>query len=116
MLTIDMYSAPRAVTLVCAGRLVLGVEAETLRCMAIARPERRMVVDMEAVEGIDAAGLGLLVELHRRAVERAGQLVLANPTSRVRRLLALTKLNSVLDIAPESEELRRLAQQQAMSA
>ncbi len=60
MLTVNVQSSPPAVTLLCHGRIVLGVEAETLRCMAISRPERQVVVDLQGVYAMDAAGLGLL--------------------------------------------------------
>jgi len=99
MLRIDIQSAPPVVKLLCSGRIVLGVEAETLRCMATSRPERRVVVDLQQIHAMDAAGLGLLVELHCRAQQRAGLLTVANPSSCVRRLMALTNLESVLHVA-----------------
>ena len=96
MLRVEIRSVPPVVKLYCAGRIVLGVEAETLRCMAASRPERNMVVDLQQVQAIDAAGLGLLVELHCRALEKAGDFSVANPSPCVRRLMALTNLESVL--------------------
>jgi anti-anti-sigma factor len=99
MLRIDIQSEPPAVTLVCAGRLVLGVEAETLRCMAMSRPERNVLLELSRVDGIDAAGLGLLIELHRWAERRAASLTVANPSPAAHRLLVLTNLDRVLRIA-----------------
>jgi anti-anti-sigma factor len=99
MLRIEIQSAPPMVKLLCSGRIVLGVEAETLRCMATSRPERRVVVDLQQIHAMDAAGLGLLVELHCRAQQRAGLLTVANPSPCVRRLMALTHLESVLQVA-----------------
>ncbi len=89
---------PPTVTLVCHGRIVLGVEAETLRCIAISRQERRVVVDLQHVYGMDAAGLGLLAELHCWARQRAGRLSITRPSPCVQRLVSLTGLDSVLDI------------------
>jgi anti-anti-sigma factor len=99
MLRIEIQSAPPMVKLLCSGRIVLGVEAETLRCMATSRPERRVVVDLQQIHAMDAAGLGLLVELHCLAQQRAGLLTVANPSPCVRRLMALTHLESVLQVA-----------------
>jgi len=99
MLRIDIQSAPPVVRLLCAGRIVLGVEAETLRCMATSRPERLVVVDLQQIYAMDAAGLGLLVELHCQAQQRAGILMVANPSPWVRRLMAVTHLESVLQVA-----------------
>lgn len=99
MLRVDIQSTPPAVTLVCSGRIVLGVEAETLRCMAMSRPERLLLLEMSRVHAIDAAGLGLLVELHQWAQKRAASLVIANPSSRPRQLMRLTNLDQVLHLA-----------------
>ena len=98
MLRVDIRSAPPIVKLYCAGRIVLGVESETLRCMAASRPERNLVVDLQQVQAIDAAGLGLLVELHCQALKNSGDLTIANPSPCVRRLMALTNLESVLQL------------------
>src|SRR5215469_2121889 len=103
MLTVEIRSVPPVVKLYCAGRIVLGVEAETLRCMAASRPERSMVVDLQQVHAIDAAGLGLLVELHCRALENASDFSVANPSPCVRRLMALTNLESVLQLDDTGE-------------
>ena len=99
MLRIDIQSAPPAVTLVCSGRLVLGVETETLRCTATSRPERDVWLELSRVHTIDAAGLGLLIELHQWAQQRAANLIIANPSSPAHRLFALTSLDRVLRIA-----------------
>ena len=99
MLQIDVQSAPPVVTLVCSGRLVLGVEAETLRCVAMSRPEPHLLLDLGRVHTVDAAGLGLLVELHCWAQQRAARVTVANPSLPVQRLIALTSLDRVLDIA-----------------
>lgn len=103
MLRIDVQSAPSMVKLHCSGRIVLGVEAETLRCMAISRPERRIVLDLQQIDAIDAAGLGLLVELHCRARQRAGTLAVANPSPCVRRLMTLTRLELVLQVTASAD-------------
>jgi anti-sigma B factor antagonist len=57
-----------------------------------------IVVDLEAVDAMDATGLGLLVAAHRR-VDRLGRnLVLRHPVPSVVRILAVTKLSRVLHI------------------
>ncbi len=99
MLRIDIQSAPPIVKLFCSGRIVLGVESETLRCMATSRPERSIIVDLRQVQAMDAAGLGLLVELYCRAQQRAGAFAVVNPSPWVRRLLALTNLDCVFRLA-----------------
>jgi anti-sigma B factor antagonist len=57
-----------------------------------------LVVDLAAIDFIDASGLGVLVGAHRRAGRAGRRLVLRNVPDRVLRLLALTRLNRVLQI------------------
>jgi len=103
MLRVEIKSAPPMVKLYCAGRIVLGVEAETLRCMAASRPEQSIVVDLQQVHAIDAAGLGLLVELHCRAQENSSGFAVSNLSPRIRRLMAMTGLESVLRLDDAGE-------------
>lgn len=114
MLSVDVRSRPSAVTLACSGRIVLGVEAETLRCIASSRPEQRIDIDLERVHAIDAAGLGLLVELHCWARQHRRELAILNPSVQARRLMALTNLESVFDI--RSVRGLELSEQEAMTA
>ncbi len=121
MLRVDVQSAPATVKLVCSGRIVLGVEAETLRCIALARTERCLILDLRAVHAIDAAGLGLLAELHCWTRERNGLLTIANPSRPVRRLLMLTRLQAALQISYSAAEVAGPGsatndEQQAMTA
>ncbi len=99
MLRVDIQSAPPNVTLFCSGRLVLGVEAETLRCVATARPERHLLLELSRVHGIDAAGLGLLVELHQWAQRHSASLTIARPSVPAHRLIVLTSLDRVLHLS-----------------
>jgi anti-sigma B factor antagonist len=57
-----------------------------------------VIVDLGAVDVVDATGLGLLVAAHRR-VERLGRsLVLRHPLPPVVRILAVTRLSRVLHV------------------
>ena len=98
MLRIDIHAIYTNVTLRCTGRIVLGVEAETLRCMATSRAEDCLALDLRGIRGIDAAGLGLLVELHCWAQHRGKKMYLVNPSACVCRLIAITNLQSVLHV------------------
>lgn len=98
MLRVEIQSAEPVADLFCSGRIVLGVEAETLRCMVSSRLEPQLVLHMASVSAIDAAGLGLLVELHHWAQKRHASLMIADPSIRVEKLLALTKLDCVLPV------------------
>ncbi len=65
---------------------------------ALARTQGALLVDVSEVEAIDAAGLGMLVALHRRARRLGRQVVLREPQPSVRRVLARTRLHRVLPV------------------
>ena len=55
-----------------------------------------VIVDLAGVSYIDSAGLGELVQSHSTVKNHGGALKLLNPTSRLRELLVLTRLTTVL--------------------
>lgn len=56
------------------------------------------VLDMGSVEGIDAAGLGMLTAAHLRAERDGRHLVLRNCSADLRRVFAVTRLSRILNI------------------
>ncbi|GAB3951232.1 STAS domain-containing protein [Kribbella albertanoniae] len=57
-----------------------------------------VIVDLEAVDAVDATGLGLLVATHRRTQLLGRQLVLWHPLPSVVRILAVTRLHRILHV------------------
>ena len=104
MLRIDIHAVHPNVTLLCSGRIVLGLELETLRCMATSRTENCLILDLNSIRTLDAAGLGLLVELQCWAKHRKKVLRIVQPSACLRKLIALTNLQSVLQVV-NSERL-----------
>jgi len=105
MLRVEVHAVRQVVKLRCFGRLVLGWETETLRYMAKSRPETCVILDLSGVQTVDAAGLGLLVELYCWARNCNKALTVTNPSAGVSRLVSLTNLHSVFELAncPEAE-------------
>jgi len=99
MLRIDIQSSNDVATLFCFGRLVYGVEVEMLRTMVYARPETNLYIDLSEVTAIDAAGLGLLVELQNLAAKIHRNVTLLDLSEDVWRLVILTKLCGSLEIS-----------------
>lgn len=64
-----------------------------------------VVLDMSALEGIDAAGLGMLAAAHVRAERSGSRLVLRGCSKELRRVLAVTRLNRVLHLERASLDL-----------
>lgn len=80
----------------------VGQVRELLQLAFDASPNLDVVVDVSAVLVVDSAGLGLLVTTHRGAARLGRRLVLANPSSRLLRLLAVTRLHRVLHVDRQS--------------
>ncbi len=60
----------------------------------------RFVLDLSQLEFIDSSGLGALVWSHSRVAEAGGAMLLCGIGSRVRTLIALTRLDEVLSLRP----------------
>lgn len=81
----------------CSGVIVAGdrlgqLEEELQRGLTDAA---RIVVDLRGVDRIDSTGLGLLVRFLSRSRNKGGDIRLSSPTQFVRKLLTVTKLDSV---------------------
>lgn len=93
MLTVITKNLSDAVILQCSGRLVRGEETALL-CSAIQQHGRTVILDLQGVDAIDAAGIGVLISLQAAGI----YLKLINPNVQVRELLRITKLDSVFEI------------------
>lgn len=59
---------------------------------------RRVVVNLDGVEYVDSAGLGVLVGMLARARENGGDLCVVCQAPRIRRVFDITKLSQILSI------------------
>lgn len=60
--------------------------------------EATVSLDLSQVTFIDSSGLRVIVRTHKRLAETGGQLVIAEPSEPVMRLLEITGLTSELEI------------------
>lgn len=98
-----------------SGRL----EAEALRnalAVACAHGQSRVALDLSPVVLMDAEALGELAGAFTRLRRAGGELVLLDPQARVRRLLEVTRLNSVLPVWSREEQAEAVRVQQPASA
>ncbi len=98
MLLTQILNSQQVTVLRCYGRLVHGDGADALRQAIMSQDESHFAIDLSGVEAIDAAGVGVLVELENWAIARGGTIRLLNPTARLLDVLKMTGLNSVLEI------------------
>ncbi|MEO3926633.1 STAS domain-containing protein [Micromonosporaceae bacterium B7E4] len=59
-----------------------------------------VVIDLAACRHVDAAGISLLLDAHRRLMRSGGQVTLRQPSTRVRRILRIARLHNVLRMEP----------------
>jgi anti-sigma B factor antagonist len=90
----------------CEGRIVYRDEAAALSQMVgeMLDHGEKVVLDLSGVSAIDSAGIGELVSLYTRAQTRNVGLKFAGPSLRVRQLLDLTNLCSVIEVHPNLGE------------
>jgi anti-sigma B factor antagonist len=89
----------------CQGRIVYRDEAAALARVAgeVLQQGRNLVLDLSGVSSIDSAGIGELALLQSWAQGLDGNLKLAGVSSLVSTLLALTNLDSVVEVYPSTD-------------
>lgn len=75
--------------------------AASLDLSALARTipvqnDTKVLIDLSKVSRIDSAGLGMLMNCYCHAVKNDGILKLLNPSAQVKKILTMTKIDSVL--------------------
>lgn len=84
--------------------LVRGQEQEFLSELQPLVCRQNVTLDLENVERIDAAGLAALITLYCDACKAGHRFAVANPSPRVREILALVGLDAIL-VARSAEEI-----------
>ena len=88
------------------GRIVLG-EGSRLRetiSLALDSGDRKLLLNLAEVDYIDSAGLGEIIRAYTSVAKQGGQLHLLRLTNRVRDLLQITKLCTVLETHDDEAE------------
>jgi anti-sigma B factor antagonist len=83
-----------------SGKIVLGEGDVHIRDRIkdlLADGQRRILLNLADVSYIDSAGLGTMISAYATVKREKGQLKLMNVTTRVKDLLAITKLITVFD-------------------
>src|ERR1700751_1747755 len=86
------------------GRLVLGQESIGLRTMIdnlLSSGATRIVINLEQVNYVDSAGLGALIEMHRKTKAKGGSLKLCNLGPNLRQALEIARLLPIFETCPK---------------
>src|SRR5215467_10139198 len=98
------------VAVVCLqGRMVNGETASLREAVNSQSEVRTLLLDLARVSTIDASGLGLMLDLRRQTLARGIRFKLMNVTTAVSRVLEVTRLDSVFEIAPAVEAFPRIS-------
>lgn len=97
MITASVENSEQATVVRCTGRIFSAEDYALLHSIFISRNGSVFVMDFENVLRVDASGLGALVSLHKLATEKGGRVVIAQTNTLVRKMLALTKLDSLFE-------------------
>jgi anti-anti-sigma factor len=85
------------------GRLVLGEESTGVRTTIdklLSSGASRIVVNLEHVDYVDSAGLGALIEVHRKTREKGGRLMLCHLRPNLKRALEVARLLPLFETSP----------------
>jgi anti-sigma B factor antagonist len=98
---VERRDSEGAVVIAVRGELDIGTAPELRAALAEAieaHPGARLIADLEGLDFIDSAGLGILVGGRKRAQSRDGDVVLVSTGLNIGRTLELTGLDRVFEI------------------
>ena len=108
LLTLEVERNNDVSTVKCHGKLVMGV-CDLLACTVreLIPRSKRVVLDFTDLQQMDSLGLGTIVRLYVSAKSGGSCLVLVNVGPRIRELLGITNLLSVLtDMCEQGVSIR----------
>ncbi len=106
--TVDAVHAPGLITLRVTGCDVLDeLSAPEVTAQLPDLAGRDVVLDLAAVRYASSAGLGALVSLRRRALAAGHRFAVANVSPAVREALAITRLDTLIEVLPDAQPCRR---------
>jgi len=105
-LLLHCRSVGDTVVVYCAGRITFGEEATLVsnQIAALLVHRQHVVLHLEGVDAMDAAGLGTLAELAALARTSGGEIKFCNLPEHVRSLFRLTHLSQRLQVYETEEE------------
>ena len=108
LLTLDVERNGDIATVKCHGKLVMGVcDVLASKVRALIPETKKIVLDLTDLTHMDSIGLGTLVRLYVSAKAGGSCVVLVNVGPRIRQLLGITNLLSVLtDMCEQGVNIR----------
>ncbi len=98
MLQLATQHSDDITTIWCKGRIVLGDDLHRLTVATLSQNTPEVILDLSGVNLIDAAGLGALVDVHKRFQCAGKEMELMDPTRFVSHVFRITRLDTVFHI------------------
>src|SRR6478609_3122091 len=86
-----------------------GTGVLTIATDAIQKKVLKCVIDISKLRYINSSGIGVLITILTKFRNKGGEVYLLNPSESVQKLLVITKLNAIFQIAKTEEEALSLA-------
>ena len=93
-----------------SGQITLGESSAKLRTMIreiVAMGHRKILLNLSDVDYIDSAGIGELVSAHTSLRKVQGELKLTNLSRRLRDIMQITRLYTLLDVQADEQSALR---------
>ena len=104
-LIVEQRNVSDIVVLNLTGRLwILDLPLRDLMSGLLSAGKRHFVLNLAGVDYMDSSGLGQLVSIWTSVHKNGGYMTLLNPTKRVLRLFAITRLDSVFEICGDETD------------
>ena len=98
MLQLATQHSANVTTIWCKGRIVFGDDLERLGVATLSQNTDEVILDLSSVNLIDAAGLGALVDVHKRFQCAGKKMELRDPIRFVAHVVRTTRLDRVFHI------------------
>ena len=86
-----------------------GTGVLTIATDAIQNKVMKCVIDISKLRYINSSGIGVLITILTKFRNKGGEVYLLKPSESVQKLLVITKLNAIFQIAKTEEEALSLA-------
>jgi anti-sigma B factor antagonist len=103
MLRVDAQRLGAVAILRVQGQIVIGELASLSKAVFSQSEASVLVLDLTRVSRIDAAGLGMMLELREQAQSRGIEFRIMNVTKLVQQILEITRLNTVFEVTSERD-------------
>ncbi|MEJ2003539.1 MAG: STAS domain-containing protein [Cyclobacteriaceae bacterium] len=79
----------------------------------IAAGARLCIVDIRKLRYINSSGIGVLITILTKFRNKGGDICLLEPSENVKKLLIITKLNAIFQVASDQKEAMKILSEQA---